>query len=224
MRRSSVKEYTETVTQHYTGASRTEKSRLLDEFTRVTGYHRKSAVRLLSGAKPTRPAKKRGRPPVYGPELMDALAAVWEASDRLCGKRLAPFTFTRSRPYKKNDNAHIEQKNWSVVRRLVGYGRYTSRPSLRQLARVYSLMDQYANFLQPVMKLKHKSRNGARVHKVYDTAQTPYQRLLEYDVLTSEERVAMQRRYELLNPVRLKRGIDRAVERLLETAERRPIR
>ena len=54
MRRSSVKEYTETVTQHYIGASRTEKSRLLDEFTRVTGYHRKSAVRLLSGAKPTR--------------------------------------------------------------------------------------------------------------------------------------------------------------------------
>ena len=134
------------------------------------------------------------------------------------------ITFTRSRPYKKNDNAHIEQKNWSVVRRLVGYGRYTSRPSLRQLARVYGLMDQYANFFQPVMKLKHKSRNGARVHKVYDTAQTPYQRLLEYDVLTSEERVAMQRRYELLNPVRLKRGIDRAVERLLETAERRPLR
>ena len=87
MRRSSVKEYTETVTQHYTGASRTEKSRLLDEFTRVTGYHRKSAVRLLSGAKPTRPAKKRGRPPVYGPELTDALRGglgglgpfVWEA-------------------------------------------------------------------------------------------------------------------------------------------------
>ena len=61
MRRSSVKEYTETVTQHYIGASRTEKSRLLDEFTRVAGYHRNSAVRLLSGAKPTRPAKKRGR-------------------------------------------------------------------------------------------------------------------------------------------------------------------
>ena len=65
MRRSSVKEYTETVTQHYIGASRTEKSRLLDECTRVAGYHRKLAVRLLSGAKPTRPAKKRGRPGVW---------------------------------------------------------------------------------------------------------------------------------------------------------------
>ena len=91
MRRSSVKEYTETMRRHYTGASRTEKSRLLDEFTRVTGYHRKSAVRLLSDTKPARSAKRRGRPPVYGPELRDALRAVWEASDRLCGKRLAPF-------------------------------------------------------------------------------------------------------------------------------------
>ncbi len=71
------------------------------------------------------------------------------------------------------------------------------------------------------MKLKHKSRNGARVHKVYDTAQTPYQRLLEFDVLTSEQRVSMQRHYEMLNPVKLKQGIDRAVENLLETTERR---
>ena len=107
-----------------------------------------------------------------------------------------------------------------MVRRLIGYGRYTSRPSLRHLERVYSLVGLYVNFFQPVMKLKHKSRNGARVHKVYDTAQTPYHRLLEYDVLTSEQRTAMQRQYELLNPVRLKRRIDRAVGDLLKTAER----
>ena len=131
------------------------------------------------------------------------------------------ITFTRSRPYRKNDNAHVEQKNWSVVRRLVGYGRYTSRPSLRHLERVYGLVGQYVNFFQPMMKLKHKSRNGARVHKVYDTAQTPYHRLLGYDVLTSQQRMVMQRQYEMLNPVRLKRRIDRAVEDLLITAQRR---
>ena len=129
------------------------------------------------------------------------------------------ITFTRSRPYRKNDNAHVEQKNWSVVRRLVGYGRYTSRPSLRHLERVYGLVGQYVNFFQPVMKLRHKSRNGARIHKVYDTAQTPYRRLLEYNVLTSEQRMAMQRQYALLNPKSLKRRIDRAVEGLLRTAE-----
>ncbi len=91
MRRSSVKEYTEALMQHYTGGSRMEKSHLLDEFTRVTGYHRKSAIRLLSGVNSTCSAKRRGRSPVYGPELRDALATVWEVSDRLCGKRLTPF-------------------------------------------------------------------------------------------------------------------------------------
>ena len=91
MRRSSVEEYTETMRQHYTGACRTGKSRLLDEFIRVTGYHRKSAVRMLSGTKPTRSARGRGRASVYGPEMRDALWVVWEVSDRLCGKRLAPF-------------------------------------------------------------------------------------------------------------------------------------
>ena len=98
--------------------------------------------------------------------------------------------------------------------------RYTSRPSLRHLERVYGFVGQYVSFFQPVMKLRHKSRNGARVHKVYDTGQTPYRRLQEYDVLTSEQRTAMQRQYALLTPVSLKRRIDRAVEDLLKTAER----
>ena len=74
----------------------------------------------------------------------------------------------------------MEQKNWSVVRRLIGYGRYSSRESLRLLQRVYSLVRQYINYFQPVMKLRSKTRNGARVYKVYDEARTPYQPLLEY--------------------------------------------
>ncbi len=91
MRRSIVKEYTEAVTARYAAASRREKSRLLDDFSRVTGYHRKSAIRLLSGVSGGGTVQRRGRPAVYGPELRTALVAVWEASDRLCGKRLAPF-------------------------------------------------------------------------------------------------------------------------------------
>ena len=73
------------------------------------------------------------------------------------------ITFTRSRPYKKNDNAHVEQKNWTVVRRLVGYDRYSTRAALSKLEKVHMLSNQYTNFLQPVMKLQHKSRNGAKV-------------------------------------------------------------
>ena len=79
------------------------------------------------------------------------------------------ISFTRSRPYKKNDSAHVEQKNWSVVRRLVGYDRYSSKAALEQLERIYQLVRCYVNFFQPVMQLKHKSRHGAKVYKVYDS-------------------------------------------------------
>ncbi len=73
------------------------------------------------------------------------------------------ITFTRSRSYKKNDSCHVEQKNWSVVRRLVGYDRYDSKAALEALNRVYNLTRLYVNFFQPDMKLVHKSRNGAKV-------------------------------------------------------------
>lgn len=124
------------------------------------------------------------------------------------------ITFTRSRPYKKNDNAHVEQKNWSVVRRLVGYDRYSSKEALVQLNRVYQLVRSYVNFFQPVMQLQHKSRHGARVHKVYDAARTPYRRLLESGVLAAEQMDALAVQYQGLNPVRLLSQINQALERL----------
>jgi hypothetical protein len=129
------------------------------------------------------------------------------------------ITFTRSRPYKKNDNAHVEQKNWSVVRRLVGYDRYTSKPALELLNRVYRYLRLYANFFQPTMKLKHKTRHGAKVHKVYDAARTPYQRLLESDLLNTEEETALSKLYHSLNPVQLLAQINEALEKLWDTAE-----
>ncbi len=100
MRRSSVKEYAKAVEERYRKARRKEKGRLLDEFTRVTGYHRKSAIRLFSGrskaASPSRSpmgrtGRRLGRPPEYGIEVTGALRVTWEATDRLCGKRLGPF-------------------------------------------------------------------------------------------------------------------------------------
>jgi hypothetical protein len=80
------------------------------------------------------------------------------------------ITFTRSRAYKKNDNCHVEQKNGNVVRRLVGYDIYTSKSAYQCLGRVYHLIRLYINFFQPTMKLLEKTRHGAKVHKVYDTA------------------------------------------------------
>ena len=92
-----------------------------------------------------------------------------------------------------------------MVRRLVGYDRYSSRAALEVLNRVYNLLRLYVNFFQPVMKLVSKTRHGAKVHKVYDTAQTPYQRLLKSDVLTETKRQELAATYHGLNPVLLLR-------------------
>ena len=89
MTRSSVKEYVEAIRKRYKRASRNEKGRILGEFTRVTGYHRKGAIRLLRrGTRP--PMGRRGRRRQYGQEVAAALRVVWEATDRLCSRRLHP--------------------------------------------------------------------------------------------------------------------------------------
>jgi hypothetical protein len=380
MTRNSIEEYTEAVRGRYLKARKREKGRILDEFVLVTGYHRKAAIRLLHRDGPQRQRKQRGRRRRYGQEVVNALRNVWEASDRLCSKRLKPFlgelarvmrqhgelginaeveaelcqmsaatidrrlrpwrrlggrrplsttrpgtllkgsipirtfadwaenrpgflevdlvphcgesaegfylstlcavdvasgwseclgvwgkgqervgagvhrvgqrlpfallgldsdngsefinqhlyrycqregiTFTRSRSYKKNDSCHVEQKNWSVVRRVVGYDRYSSRAALERLNMVYDCLRLYVNFFQPVMKLVAKTRHGAKVHKIYDEARTPYQRLLEIGVLTGAKRKELAAVYHGLNPVLLLKQINGNLERLWTLADR----
>lgn len=373
----SVREYAVALRPRYLEAGKEEKGRLLDEFCRVTGYHRKAAVRLLRQEQ--RAAPRRGRPKRYGAEAAAALRQVWEASDRLGSKRLAPFlpellevlerhqevelepevraqltamsaatmdrllrsgrrgwrrphrpspaegslraevpvrTFgdwegvapgsaqadlvlhcgestegfylatldvvdvatgwteceptwgltqdrvraaldrirrrmpfplrelhtdngseflnrtlypycqqhgirmTRGRPYKKNDQAYVEQKNWSVVRRLVGYDRYSTKAAFDQLQRVYAVVRSYVNCFQPVAKLIRKERIGARVTKRYDLARTPYQRVLAAGVLQELERGALEREYHRLNPVQLRTELDTRLGTLWRLAQR----
>ena len=128
--------------------------------------------------------------------------------------------FTRSRSYKKNDSCYVEQKNWEVVRRIIGYERYSSKEAMRVLDGVYTVACLYINFFQPVMKLVGKTRNGAKVHKVFDTARTPYQRLLESGVLTREKEQAMASIYGALNPAALLRQIERETKHLWTLAEK----
>ena len=90
-----------------------------------------------------------------------------------------------------------------MVRRLVGYDRYNSRASLEALNGIYELLCLYVNFFQPVMKLVSKTRHGAKVHKVYDMARTPYQRLLEAGVLAEAKQQGLAAIYHGLNPVLL---------------------
>ena len=89
------------------------------------------------------------------------------------------ITFTRGRAGKKNDGCFVEQKNYSVVRRAVGYARYDSPAQQRLLNTLYAQLRLYTNYFQPVMKLVSKERIGAKVKKTYDLPQTPYRRLLE---------------------------------------------
>jgi hypothetical protein len=374
----AVAEYAAAVRGRYRRARKGEKGVILDEFCRVTGYHRKAAIRLLGERAPRR-AVRRGRPPRYGPEVVEPLRRAWEAADRPCGKRLAPFlrelvgalerhgeiavdpvvraklvrlapatvdrllrplkregrrrpitqsasadalkalvplrTFgewtgvapgslqadlvvhcgespagfylatlvavdvatgwtelepvwgmshkrvgtavhlvrgrlpvplrelhtdnggeflngllvpwcraegircTRGRPYKKNDQAWAEQRNWTAVRQLVGYDRYSSKVALAQLGRLYPLVRDYLNFFQPMRKLVSKQRAGAKVTKRYDTAATPYRRLLAAGVLDADRKATLAQRYTRLNPAQLKRDIDAALALLWTLAE-----
>jgi hypothetical protein len=134
------------------------------------------------------------------------------------------ITFTRSRPWKKNDSAHVEQKNGAVVRQLIGYDRFTSKAAYAQLARVYQLARLHVNFFQPVEKLVHKSRIGARTRRVYDRAQTPYQRLCAAGVLTPGKRHELETLYHSLHPLQLRRALEAALDRLWALAAPDPRR
>ncbi len=380
MTRRSILEYAEAVRGRYLRSSKKTKTRILEEFVATTGLHRKAVIRLLNRVSEPVRSKRRGRPRLYDLEVMAALNVAWEATDRLCSRRLQPFlpelvailkakgelrvsketeaqlcrlsastidrisrrwrrgqprrglsttklgtllkkaipirtfsewedaqpgfleadlvahcgdnvdgfylttlstvdvatgwcepvavwgkgqervggavhhvrerlpmpmlglhsdngsefinrgmydycrrhgiTFTRSRSYKKNDSCHVEQKNWHVVRRVVGYDRFSSKAAYETLRNVYLLLRLYINFFQPVVKLMGKSRHGAKVHKVYDKAQTPYQRLLRSGALTQEKKQELTTIYSALNPVKLLKQIRQTVEYLWTLAER----
>lgn len=368
MTKQGRRELLKAVRPRYLKASKARKGRILDEFTAATGYHRKYATHLLVHGPPKRPKQKRGRRLTYGPDVIAALAQLWEISGHLCGKRLHPFlpdlvealerhgelrlapetrdkllqisvstidrrlkraragigargrtttragtllkhsvpvrtfadwseqrpgfleldlvahcgdtaageflhtlcavdietrwtepialpnkgqqatfegiqtlrqrlpfpllgidsdsggefinhhlvrycrqehiTFTRSRPFKKNDQAHVEQKNWTVVRQIIGYARYESPQALKLLTDIYQDLRLFVNFFQPVMKLTHKTRVGSKVRKTYDTAQTPFQRALTSPDVEPQIKRRLTDAYRSLNPVELRRRID----------------
>lgn len=126
------------------------------------------------------------------------------------------ITFTRSRPYWKNDQAHVEQKNWSVVRKLIGYSRYESEAALAQLNRVYALLRIWTNCWQPSLKLIAKQRDDAtgKTRKQYDAAQTPARRLLTSGVLDATQQQALAATVAAYGPVALRHQLAAAVEQL----------
>ena len=338
-------ELLKTIRERYRAGTRDEKLRILDEFVAVTGYHRKHAIRLINAGSATSASARCSRLPLYDEAVREALVVLWEASDRVCGKRLKPLlpilvsalerhghlklastvrarvlaasaatldrllastraavsgqrtrrrampavqrnvpvrTFadweaplpgdmeadlvshggestagsfvhtltltdvasgwtecvalvvrdgalvvaaleqlrtrmpfplrgfdtdnggefmnevvaayctqhgisrTRSRPYHKNDQAWVEQKNGSVVRRLVGYRRLEGIAAAAALSRLYAASRLFVNFFQPSFKLASKTRLGAKVHKTYHAPETPCAKLLASSSVTDE--------------------------------------
>ena len=123
-------------------------------------------------------------------------------------------TFTRSRPYKKNDQAHVEQKNWSVVRHTVGYDRWETQQEFALLESIHDDLRLYINFFQPSFKLIAKERIGNRTIKRYDPAKTPYQRVLDRKDIPLEAKARLMNLYVQLNPAELRRRIDQKTAKL----------
>ena len=367
------RELIEAVGQRYRGASHQDKPVILDEFVNVTGYHRKHAIRLLQKAQRSKSDERRQPIRIYNEAVREALILLWEAADRICGKRLKPLLpvlieamerheylqldpeirdrllaisaatidrlltkvresacgarrksgiattlrrsipvrtfadwhdpapgyleadlvahgggsmegsflhsfvltdiatgwtecivlaardqnliiealdrvrtrlpfplrgfdtdndsafindtvldycrrtgveFTRSRAYRKNDQAWIEQRNGAVVRKLIGYNRLEGMPAAQTLARLYEASRLYVNFFQPSFKLKSTTRQGARVLKRYYTPATPYERFLASDQISAAAKEPWRACYEALDPIRLLEQIRKAQGRL----------
>jgi len=131
---------------------------------------------------------------------------------RYCERNL--ITFTRGRANKKNDSCYVEQKNWDVVRKMIGYARFDTYEQLDIIKRIHNLLALYQNYFQPSQKLVSKERIGPKVKKKYDIAQTPCQRLLSREGVPEETKEALRKTFLDLNPVQLLRSIQSLISEL----------
>ena len=132
--------------------------------------------------------------------------------------RAAGIRMSRSRPYKKNDNAWVEQKNWTHVRKVVGYRRYDTTTELKLLNEIYAVARLYRNFFLPAIKLRDKTRVDGRIKRVYEKACTPYERLLTSGQITKQAKQQLRIQYQQLNPAELRRQIERLQQQLEQTS------
>ncbi len=130
--------------------------------------------------------------------------------------------FSRSRPNKKNDNCFVEQKNWTHVKKFVGYLRYDTEREKNILNDLYHQeLHFYKNFFQPVIKLASKERMGGKIHRKYDVAKTPYQRVMESKQISEKKKQELKEIYQSLNPAELKRIIDRKLNLLYKDYQKK---
>jgi hypothetical protein len=142
-----------------------------------------------------------------GAEFINVYLFIW------CRNR--KITFTRSRPTNKNDGCHVEQKNWAVVRTVVGYHRYDTAPELLLLNEIWHLQSKLTNYFHPQQKLISKVRHGAKITKKYDTATTPFHRAINHPTMTADRIAALARTHALINPAAIQRQIQALTDQLL---------
>jgi hypothetical protein len=134
--------------------------------------------------------------------------------------REAPINMVRRRPYKKNDNAHVEQKNWTHVRRLFGYDRYENEvliPLMNEIYRAY--WNPLQNYFIPNMKLVSKERIGGRIKKKYDVPKTPAQRLLLNDYISTAQKAKIRENFETKNPFYLRLELDKKLKEFFDKVD-----
>ncbi len=123
--------------------------------------------------------------------------------------------YTRSRPYHKNDNAYVEQKNGHVVRRFLGYARYDCKDTVAAMNELYDVLDLYLNHFVPSRKCVEKVWIDSKYKRKYDTAQTPYQRVLQHESIDQAVKDKLMAKHETLNPLLLKQKVDTLTKQIL---------
>ena len=132
-------------------------------------------------------------------------------------KRKNPIQFTRSRAYHKNDNAHIEGKNWTHIRQYLGYQRFDKPELVDSLNQLYTTeWNLYFNFFNPSVKLIEKHRQGSKITKKYDSPKTPLQRLLESKHIEDKMKIKLKEQYEKLNPFQLQKHMKRKIDAIIK--------
>lgn len=140
----------------------------------------------------------------------------WPLWEYLRGPR-RKVKFTRSRAYRKNDNAHVEQKNWTHVRQLFGHERFEHEPLAALMNGIYANWNLLQNHFRPTFKLKSKEKLGSRYRRRYEKPQTPYQRLIQRRELTPQSRHHLKALHQSLNPVHLKKNIEQDLKVFFHT-------
>lgn len=149
-----------------------------------------------------------GLDPDTGSEFINWNLYAWSVKNKI--------ELSRSRPNHKNDNAHIEQKNYTTVRNFLGYRRIDTEKQVALMNELYDVLHFYVNYFQPTMKCVKKERIGSRYVRKYDAPQTPYQRVLAHKKIDDATKKELTRIYNTLNPLILKREIDRLTEEIFK--------